>query len=213
MKKRINKFIEKDLNNQYQTNIEIKSILNDLNIEPNNKETVSYYKKLTSQYLRLTKFVVATCLILVLTIVCAFTIRQNQLIKIIHEQTNLLGLSSLGEHTLTNDEFEKLVSKSNRMLRKPICSFQNISNVCIYVYYGNDKQISNYFILVHFLEAPDEPLKVFVNGQEVISTKTRFVGHVLELDLSQEDVEDCLDFVVEYKNTMQRFVVFSPINR
>lgn len=212
MKKRINKFIEEDLNNQYQTNIEIESILNDLNIEPNNGKTVSYYEKLTSQYLRLTKFVVATCLILVLTIVCAFTIRQNQLIKIIHNQTNFPGLGALDEHYLTNDEFEKLMSKSNRLSRNPICSFQNISNVCIYVYYGNDDNTSNYFILVHFLETPNEPLKVFVNNQEVISTKTRFVDHVLRLDLSEENVVDCLDFVVEYKNTSQRFVIFSPIN-
>lgn len=211
LKKRINKFIEEDLNNQYQTNVEIDDILNELNIKENSKDTLAYYKKLASQYFRLTKLVVATCLILVLTIVCAFTIKQNQLTKIIRDQINFPGLSIKDEHGLTDDEFEKLRSKCNRISKTPICSLQNISNVCIYIYHGNDKDTSNYFMLIDFLESPSEPIKIFVNHQEVVTTQTRFVDLVLTLDLSQEDGKDYLDFVVEYQNTSQRFVVFSEI--
>lgn len=209
LKKRINKFIEKDLNSQYQTNIKVEGVLKELDIDINNEEIINYYKKRAKCYLRLSKSIFAICLTLVLITVTIFTIKQNQLIK---STNKFFEYTIMSEYSLRNEEFDKLIREGNRILREPICSLQVTNNVYVYVYYGTNNQYIDYYILVHFLERPNKPLRILVNNEEVMCTTTRQIVGVSRLDLTQEGVENCLDFMIEYNNNLRRFIVWCPIN-
>lgn len=208
MKKRINKFIENDLNSQYQTNIKIENILNDLDVDANSEEVVNYYKKRMNFYLKFSKAVFATCLTCILIIVSMFMVKQNQLLK---HNNKFIENTLMAEHGLLDDEFNKLISEGNRILREPICFIQLTNNIYIYVYYGKDYKTTDYYILVHFLQNPNHPLKVIVNQKEVMCTTTRKFVHALKLDLTQVGIVDCLDFVIDYNNSLRRYIVYPPI--